>query len=188
MSRAPFTFIVNIMVPGNPPWSLCMSWAAHTRPDAVDGEPATPAPATGDAAALAGRALTLGQSLGHGMGEPAGGSGGFSSCSNTSRSNSGVLMVGGLPGGEAGGSMRREAGSSLLDSPFDLVLARCGPGRRAWPDGCLLAKNLVIRCAGGPGRVEGLPSLLDARSALMLAQPPWGPCHPGTSLLGGGGK
>ena len=52
--------------------------------------------------------------------------------------------------------------------------------------GALLAKNLGIGCGGGPGRVEGLASLLDARSALMLVQPPWGPCHPGTSLLQGG--
>ena len=27
-SKAPFTFIVNIMVPGNPPFHLVMSWAA----------------------------------------------------------------------------------------------------------------------------------------------------------------
>ena len=28
MSKAPFTFIVNIMVPSNPPYQLIMSWAA----------------------------------------------------------------------------------------------------------------------------------------------------------------
>ena len=30
-SKAPFTFIVNIMVPGTPPFHLVMSWAADAR-------------------------------------------------------------------------------------------------------------------------------------------------------------
>ena len=34
-SKAPFTFIVNIMVPGMPPFHLVMSWAADA--GAFDG-------------------------------------------------------------------------------------------------------------------------------------------------------
>ena len=30
-STAPFTFLVNIIVPGNPPFHLVMSWAADAR-------------------------------------------------------------------------------------------------------------------------------------------------------------
>ena len=114
---------MNIMVPGNPPWSLCMSWAAHTRPDAA-GAPAEAAGGAG-AGTLLDRAGTPPQ----GLGEPPNGSGGFSSCSNTSRSNSGLLAgVGGpLAGGEGvpGDAGARHARPSLLDSPFDLALARC---------------------------------------------------------------
>lgn len=123
VSRAPFTFLVNIMVPGNPPWSLCMSWAAHTRP----GTAGAPVEAAGGAGAqtLLDRAGTPPQ----GLGEPPDGSGGFSSCSNTSRSNSGLLAgVGGpLAGGEGAPADpgARHARPSLLDSPFDLALARC---------------------------------------------------------------
>ena len=123
VSRAPFTFLVNIMVPGNPPWSLCMSWAAHTRPDA-GGAPAEAAGGAGGKTLLD-RAATPPQ----GLAEPADGSGGFSSCSNTSRSNSGQLAgIGGpLAGGEdpPGASGARRMRPSLLDAPFDLVLARC---------------------------------------------------------------
>ena len=115
LSRAPFTFIVNIMVPSNPPWSLCMSWAAATHPDAAEAHDASDTPSAGGAAAL-------GQAL---EDAPEGGSGGFSSCSNTSRSNSGLLGAHVGAGGGGGGGARDPP--SMLDSPFDLVLARCGP-------------------------------------------------------------
>jgi len=130
LSRAPFTFIVNIMVPSSPPWSLCMSWAAATHPDAVDAHDSADTPSAGGAPAL-------GQAL---EDAPEGGSGGFSSCSNTSRSNSGLL--GAHVGAGAGGGGGTRDPHSMLDSPFDLVLARCGPGR--------ISRVSQSSCAVGP--------------------------------------
>jgi len=148
LSRAPFTFIVNIMVPSSPPWSLCMSWAAATHPDAVDAHDSADTPSAGGAPAL-------GQAL---EDAPEGGSGGFSSCSNTSRSNSGLL--GAHVGAGVGGGGGTRDPHSMLDSPFDLVLARCGPGGTS--------RVPKSSCAAGP-----LARLRFAGRGGALARPAW---------------